>query len=106
MTAQVPFEIVEEGNQAFGVVAAFAGLEEQAPARSRPQREPAEDRRLFQWACGEERPELKRLNAITNPHSPDEYRINGVVSNMHQFGRAFACKVGQPMVREKPCRVW
>jgi endothelin-converting enzyme/putative endopeptidase len=59
-----------------------------------------------QWACGDERPESKRLHAITNPHSPDEYRINGVVSNMPEFRQAFACKAGQPMVREPVCRVW
>jgi endothelin-converting enzyme/putative endopeptidase len=59
-----------------------------------------------QWACGDERVESKRLNAITNPHSPDEYRINGVVSNMPEFREAFACKAGQPMVREPVCRVW
>jgi endothelin-converting enzyme/putative endopeptidase len=59
-----------------------------------------------QWACGDERPESKRVHAITDPHSPPEYRINGVVSNMPGFAAAFACRVGQPMVREKPCRVW
>ena len=68
------------------------------------------DQRFFigmaQWACGDERPESKRLNAITNPHSPDEYRINGVVSNMPEFAKAFSCKAGQPMVRENACRVW
>ncbi len=68
------------------------------------------DQRFFvgmaQWACGSERPEQKRLNAITNPHSPNEYRINGVVSNMPEFAAAFACKAGQPMVRERVCRVW
>jgi len=68
------------------------------------------DQRFFigmaQWACGSERPETKRANAITNPHSPDEYRINGVVSDLPEFGRAFSCKVGQPMVRAKACRVW
>ncbi len=68
------------------------------------------DQRFFvgmaQWACGDERPETKRANAITNPHSPLEYRINGVVSNMPEFGQAFACRVGQPMVRPKPCKVW
>ncbi|HEV3199571.1 MAG TPA: M13 family metallopeptidase [Bryobacteraceae bacterium] len=68
------------------------------------------DQRFFigvaQWACGDERPENKRLNAITNPHSPDEYRINGVVSNMPEFAKAFSCKVGQPMVRAPVCRVW
>ena len=61
---------------------------------------------MAQWACGDERPENKRVNALTNPHSPNEYRINGVVSNMPEFRQAFACKAGQPMVREPACRVW
>jgi putative endopeptidase len=68
------------------------------------------DQRYFvgmaQWACGDERPESKRMNAITNPHSPDEYRINGVVANMEEFRAAFHCKVGQPMARPNACRVW
>ena len=68
------------------------------------------DQRFFigmaQWACGDERPESKRQNAITNPHSPEQYRINGVVSNMPEFAKAFSCKVGQPMVRANACRVW
>jgi endothelin-converting enzyme/putative endopeptidase len=68
------------------------------------------DERFFigmaQWACGFERPENKRLNAIANEHSPDEYRINGVVSNLPEFRQAFSCKPGQPMAREQSCRVW
>ncbi len=68
------------------------------------------DQRFFvgmaQWACGDERAESKRAGAITDPHSPLEYRINGVVSNMPEFQKAFACKVGQPMVRENACKIW
>jgi len=68
------------------------------------------DQRFFvgmaQWACGSERPESLRANAITNPHSPNEYRVNGVVSNMPEFQTAFSCRLGQPMVREKACKVW
>jgi endothelin-converting enzyme/putative endopeptidase len=68
------------------------------------------DQRFFigmaQWACGDERAESKRASAILNEHSPNEYRINGVVSNMPEFGKAFACRVGQPMVHSQPCRVW
>jgi endothelin-converting enzyme/putative endopeptidase len=68
------------------------------------------DQRFFigmaQWACGEERPESKRLHALTDSHSPDEYRIDGVVSNLPEFGKAFACKAGDPMVRANACRVW
>ncbi len=39
---------------------------------------------------------------------PEEYRINGVVVNMPEFGQAFGCKAGQPMVKpaDKVCRVW
>jgi endothelin-converting enzyme/putative endopeptidase len=34
------------------------------------------------------------------------YRINGVVSNMPEFAKAFSCQAGQPMVRPQACRVW
>ena len=61
---------------------------------------------MAQWACGDERPENKRLSAVTNEHSPNEYRINGVVANMPQFGQAFSCKAGQPMMRQNACRIW
>ncbi len=61
---------------------------------------------MAQWACGSERPESLRMSAITNPHSPNEYRINGVVSNMPEFQQAFSCKVGQPMVRKDGCKIW
>jgi endothelin-converting enzyme/putative endopeptidase len=61
---------------------------------------------MAQWACGEERPESKRVNALTNPHSPNEYRINGVVANMPEFREAFVCKARQPMARPTACRVW
>ncbi|MGB7845532.1 MAG: M13 family metallopeptidase [Candidatus Acidiferrum sp.] len=61
-----------------------------------------------QWDCNNERPEDLRVRAATDPHSPGEYRINGVVVNMPEFAKAFACKAGQPMVKptEKVCRVW
>ena len=61
---------------------------------------------LAQWACDNTRPEAQRLQAQTDPHSPPRYRINGVVSNMPEFAKAFSCKPGQPMVRDKVCKVW
>ncbi len=70
------------------------------------------DQRFFigfaQWACENQRPENERVNAVTNPHSPGKYRINGVVVNMPEFGKAFGCQAGQPMVKpsDKVCRVW
>jgi len=56
--------------------------------------------------CSQWRPELERLVATTDPHSPDRFRANGVLVNMPEFGAAFACKVGQPMAPAKTCRVW
>jgi putative endopeptidase len=61
---------------------------------------------MAQWACGEVRPEEKRQRAVTDPHSPYQYRIDGVVVNMPEFGRAFGCQAGKPLVKAKPCRVW
>jgi len=56
--------------------------------------------------CQNVTPEQARLRALTDPHSPGRYRVNGVVSNMPEFQQAFGCKAGQPMVRENACRVW
>jgi len=56
--------------------------------------------------CGQTRDESKRLRATVDPHSPEKYRTNGVVSNMPQFQEAFHCKAGSPMVNAKQCRVW
>ena len=56
--------------------------------------------------CGESRDETKRLRATVDPHSPEKYRTNGVVSNMPEFQEAFHCKAGSPMVNQNRCRVW
>ena len=68
------------------------------------------DQRFFvgmaQWACENERPENLRVSAVTNPHSPGFARVNGVVSNMPDFQKAFSCKAGQPMVHVPTCKVW
>ncbi len=47
-----------------------------------------------------------RLQAQTDPHSPGHYRVNGVVSNMPEFQKAFNCAPKAPMVRANACRVW
>ncbi|HEY1804721.1 MAG TPA: M13 family metallopeptidase [Terracidiphilus sp.] len=56
--------------------------------------------------CGGWRPQLTRLIVQTDPHSPDPIRANGVVQNLTQFGQAFGCKVGQPMMPDNACHVW
>jgi predicted metalloendopeptidase len=56
--------------------------------------------------CENNKPEASLLSAKTNPHSPGKYRTNGSVQNFPEFGKAFGCKVGQPMMPQNPCRVW
>jgi putative endopeptidase len=56
--------------------------------------------------CENAREEALRLQVQTNPHSPAEFRVTGVVENMPEFAKAFSCKPGQKMVRANVCRVW
>jgi endothelin-converting enzyme/putative endopeptidase len=68
-----------------------------------------EQRVFLGWGqvwCDNMRPEFARMLAQTNPHSPARERVNGVVSNMPEFQKAFSCKAGAPMVRQSQCRVW
>ncbi len=68
------------------------------------------DQRYFvgmaQWACSDQRQENARMRATVDPHSPDIYRVNGVVSDIPAFASAFGCKPSAPMVRANACRVW
>lgn len=61
-----------------------------------------------QWDCSHARTEALRVKARTDPHSPGRWRINGVVVNMPEFERAFACPSGSRMTRPdtERCRVW
>lgn len=69
-----------------------------------------EQRLFLGWGqvwCSNQTEKVTRLYALTDPHSPGRWRVNGSVSNMPEFQKAFGCKAGQPMVRgEKACRVW
>ncbi len=56
--------------------------------------------------CENMTPEAARMQALTNEHSDPKYRVNGVVSNVPDFAKAFGCKPDSPMVRKNACRVW
>jgi endothelin-converting enzyme/putative endopeptidase len=56
--------------------------------------------------CQNNRPENLRLRMQTDGHSPEEFRANGVVLNVTEFQRAFACKTGQPMAPAHRCSIW
>jgi putative endopeptidase len=95
-----------------GLVLAIAAWKAEAAAHPAPQSIDglAPDQRFFigmaQWACSNERPENLRVNATTDPHSPNKYRVNGLVANFKEFETAFACKPGQPMAPVRRCKVW
>ncbi len=69
----------------------------------------ADQRFFLGWAqvwCENHTDEIARQQALTNPHSLSQFRVNGVVSNMPEFRKAFSCKEGQPMAPAHMCRVW
>ena len=51
------------------------------------------------------RPEYARLLATVDPHPPARYRVNGTLSDMPAFAKAFGCEAG-PMIAAKGCQVW
>jgi len=97
-----------------GLRIAYAALMEALANESSEERKPIDgltsEQRFFlgygQIWCTNATAEALRLQVQTNPHSPSEFRVNGAVSNFEEFGKAFGCKAGQPMVRANACRVW
>jgi putative endopeptidase len=55
-----------------------------------------------------DRPEALRTQVQTNPHSPGHWRVDGPLSNLEEFAKAFDCKEGDPMVRaqDQRARIW
>jgi putative endopeptidase len=47
-----------------------------------------------------------RLQVETDPHAWAKYRVNGPISNMPEFAKAFGCKAGDKMVRKDACIIW
>jgi putative endopeptidase len=56
--------------------------------------------------CQNQTEESARQRALTDPHSPGRWRVNGSVENFDEFGKAFGCAKGQPMAPVNSCRVW
>lgn len=56
--------------------------------------------------CQNQTEQSARVLAKTDPHSSGEWRVKGTVQNFDEFGKAFGCKVGQPMMPTNTCRVW
>ncbi|HWZ59681.1 MAG TPA: M13 family metallopeptidase [Gemmatimonadaceae bacterium] len=54
------------------------------------------------------RPAFARTLALTDPHAPSHWRVNGPLSNLPEFAAAWGCKPGDPMVRPPEVRaeIW
>ncbi|HUO14289.1 MAG TPA: M13 family metallopeptidase [Verrucomicrobiae bacterium] len=100
-----------------GLRIADMALQSQLAKKSQEQKEKEEkvdgftpEQQLFlgwgQVWCQNETEQIIRLYTATDPHSPGEFRVNGVVRNMPEFRRAWGCKSGAPMAPENACRVW
>ncbi len=59
------------------------------------------------WA-GNIRPEYARLLTNLDPHPLPHFRVNGPLSNMPAFAKAYKCKPDDPMVRPEKdrCQIW
>lgn len=51
-------------------------------------------------------PQGEAYQAQNDPHSVARFRVNGPLSNMPEFSKAFGCKVNTPMVRTDICNIW
>jgi endothelin-converting enzyme/putative endopeptidase len=94
-----------------GVRLSFMALMDSLKDKPRPKIDgyTPEQRFFLAWGqiwCQNVRPEMSRMLVQVDPHSPGRERVDGVLQNMPEFRQAFACQVGQPMVREPACRVW
>src|SRR6202790_1322540 len=95
-----------------GLTIAYAAYEKSIDGKPRPAAKDGftpEQRFFLGWAQvwgANERLEYARLLANTNPHPLPRFRVNGPLSNIAEFAKAFACKKGDPMVRETQCKIW
>ncbi|XP_044290417.1 endothelin-converting enzyme 2 [Varanus komodoensis] len=56
--------------------------------------------------CSVRTPESSHEGLVTDPHSPDKFRVIGTLSNSRDFLEHFRCPVGSRMNPGKHCEVW
>ncbi|CAK9298481.1 unnamed protein product [Gordionus sp. m RMFG-2023] len=69
-----------------------------------------EDRLFFlayaQSCCSKDTPEALYETIKSDSHSPDKYRVNGVLSNLKQFSEAYSCSTKSVMNPPYKCTIW
>lgn len=70
----------------------------------------SEDQAFFvafaQGWCNVISPEFSKVLALSDPHSPGRYRVNGPASDTPAFAQAFNCAEGSKMRPVGACEVW
>jgi putative endopeptidase len=95
-----------------GLTVAFAAYQKSLEGKPRPKDIDGftpEQRFFLGWAqvwAQNIRPEAARLRNATDPHPLGRFRVNGPLSNMPAFAKAFGCKPGDAMVRAERCQIW
>src|SRR6185436_20163103 len=96
-----------------GLAVAYAALQKALEGRPRQFIDgySAEQRFFLSWARiwrGKFRPEAARQRVTTDSHAPARWRVNGPLSNLPEFTRAFGCRSGDAMVRDEKLqvRIW
>ncbi len=68
-----------------------------------------EQRFFLGWAqiwAGKYTSEAERTQVLGDTHSLPRWRVNGPLSNMPQFSKAFGCKQSDAMVKNDVCLIW
>ncbi|VDO74339.1 unnamed protein product, partial [Onchocerca flexuosa] len=56
--------------------------------------------------CSHQTKEAQIKRVLTSKHSPAKYRVNGVLTNLPEFSKAFNCPSGSLLNPQKRCSVW
>ena len=56
--------------------------------------------------CTVRREEETRRRIKVDEHAPPRFRVNGALSDLPEFHRAFGCELGRPMHPAATCEVW
>ncbi len=97
-----------------GLTVAYNAFEKSLQGKPRPASIDGftpEQRFFLGWAqvwASNARPEYARLGVNTDPHPLARFRVDGPLSNMPAFAKAFGCKQGEAMVRPETerCQIW
>lgn len=95
-----------------GLTMAYAAFEKSMQGKPKPaniDNFTPEQRFFLGWAqawAEVSTPEGEAYQAQNDPHSIARFRVNGPMSNMPEFAKAFGCRKNDNMVRTDICNIW